>query len=169
MLKVLPVLALCASAALAFAPDHYVVVDGAVVYDEDHNYEDDYIIERLAYWTPVEAEAVGTPMSARTYCLVTLADGRRGLTEWDNLGWALRAIKDDVPVYEYPVVGDMVGTVVGTVAKGEVVAFILIDGQVAVEYYGITTADRLEGWVRKSDVEPLVPLDEVPPVPQPDG
>jgi len=157
MLKVFSVLILFASAALAFAPDHYVVVDGAVVYDEDHNYEDDYIIERLPYWTPVVAEAVGTPISARTYCLVTLEDGRRGLTEWDHLGWALRTVKEDGPVFEYPVIGDIAETIVGHLEKGEVVAFILIDGQVAPEYYGVTTAERLEGWVRKSDVEPLVP------------
>jgi hypothetical protein len=162
--KLFTILTLCAAAALAFAPDHYVVVDGAVIYDEDHNYEDDYIVARLAYWTPVEAESVGTPISARTYCLVTLADGRHGLTEWDNLGWALRAVKDDVPVYEYPVIGDMVGTIVGTLEKGEVVAF----RNGAIEYEGIITADRLEGWVNKADIEPLVPLDEVPPVPKPD-
>jgi len=156
---------LAASAALAFTPDHLVVVDGAAVYDEDHNYEDDYIIERLPYWTPVEAEAVGTPISARTYCLVTLADGRRGLTEWDHVGWALRAVRDDVPVYDYPVIGDMEGTVVGHLEKGEVVAF----RSGAIEFEGIITADGLEGWVNKADIEPLVPIEEVPPVPKPDG
>ena len=157
MVKIFTILTLFASAALAFTPDHYVVVDGAVVYDEAHNYEDDFIVERLAYWTPVEAEPVGSPESARTYCFVKLADGRSGLTEWDNLGWALRAVKEDVPVIEYPVIGDIAETLVGHLEKAEVVAFILIDGQVALEYYGVTTAERLEGWVRKSDVEPLVP------------
>ncbi len=157
MVKIFTILTLFASAALAFTPTHLAVVSEAVVYDEAHNYEDDYIVARLPYWTPVVAEAVGTPISARTYCLVTLEDGRRGLTEWDNLGWALSAVKADVPVFEYPVIGDITETVVGHLEKGEVVAFILIDGQVALEYYGVTTAERLEGWVRKSDVEPLVP------------
>ena len=157
MTRIIITVVVSVSAALAFAPDHYVVVDGAVLYDEAHNYEDDYIIERLPYWTPVEAEAVGSPESARTYCFVKLADGRSGLTEWDNLGWALRAVKDDVPVLERPVIGDMAETVVGHLEKGDVVAYILIDSPVSLEYHGITTAEGLEGWVRKSDVEPLVP------------
>jgi hypothetical protein len=144
---------LSASAALAFAPNYYVVVEGAVLYDQDHNYEDDYIIERLPFWTPVEAEPVGSPESARTYCYVKLADGRAGLTEWDYLGWALRAAGDDVPIFAEPDEGE----IKGRIARGDVVAFILIDGEVALDYYGVTTAERLEGWVRKSDVEPLVP------------
>jgi hypothetical protein len=161
MVKIFTILTLFASMALAFAPNFYVVVDGAVVYDEDHNYEDNYVIERLPYWTPVEADWVGSP-GDRTYCRVKLADGRSGLTEWTNLGWALRATKDDVPVFEYPVIGDMVETVVGTLEKGEVVAF----RGGAIEYEGVMTADRLEGWVRKSDLEPLVPpAHNVPPVP----
>ena len=152
-MKTLLCILLLAPAALAFAPDHYVVVDGAVVYDEAHNYEDDYIVETLPFWTPVEAEPVGTPESARTYCYVKLADGRAGLTEWDYLGWALRAARDDVPIFAEP----NEGAVKGRLAKGDVVAFILIDGEVAIDYYGVTTAEGLEGWVRKSDVEPLVP------------
>jgi len=156
-MKTLLCLLLLAPAALAFTPDHLVIVDGAVVYDEDHNYEDDYIIERLPYWTPVEAEAVGTPLSARTYCLVKLADGRSGLTEWDHLGWALRAVRDDVPVYERPPTGDTAGTVAGTLKKGEVVAYALIDSPVFIDYHGIMTAGRLEGWVHTDDLEPLVP------------
>jgi hypothetical protein len=155
---------LAASAALAFTPDHIVIVDGAVVYDEEHNYEDDHIIARLPYWTPVVAEYVGTPASARTYCLVTLEDGRYGLTEWDNVGWALRAVRDDVAVYEGAVINDDGGAVVDTLAKGEVVAF----RTGAIECEGIITAERLEGWVRKSDIEPLVPIEEIPPIPEPD-
>jgi hypothetical protein len=159
------VLIITASAALAFTPDHIVVVDGAVVYDEDHNYESDYIIAHLAYWTPVVAEPVGTPESPRTYCLVTLEDGRRGLTEWDHVGWALKAVRDDVPVYERTVIHDDGGAVVATLDKGEVVAF----RTGAIECEGIITAERLEGWVRKSDVEPVVPIEEIPPIPKSDG
>jgi hypothetical protein len=144
---------LLAVAALAFAPNYYVVVDGGVVYDEAHNYEDDHVVGELPYWTPVEAEPVGSPESARTYCYVKLADGRAGLTEWDNLGWALRAAGDDVPIFAEADEGE----VKGRLARGDVVAFILVDGEVAIDYYGVTTAERLEGWVRKSDVEPLVP------------
>ena len=76
----------------------------------------------------------------------------------------MRAVKDDVPVYDYPVIGDMEGTVVGTLEKGEVVAF----RGGAIEFEGIITADRLEGWVRKSDIELLVPVEEIPPIPKPD-
>jgi hypothetical protein len=148
---------LLAPAALAFAPGHYVVVDEAVVYDENHNYEDDYIVARLPYWTPVVAEPVGPPESARTYCLVTTEDGRRGLTEWDTLGWALEAVRDDVPIYETPPTDGSAGTVAGTLEKGEVVAYALISSPVFIDYHGVMTASRLKGYVYKDDVEPLVP------------
>jgi len=142
-----------ASAALAFAPNYYVVVDGAVVYDEAHNYEDDYIVETLPFWTPVEAEPVGSPESARTYCYVKLADGRAGLTEWDYLGRALQAARDGVLVYAEP--GG--GAVKARLANAELVAFILIDGRTDPDHFGVTTAGRTEGWVRKSDVVALAP------------
>ncbi|MGD8719659.1 MAG: hypothetical protein PVH29_12670 [Candidatus Zixiibacteriota bacterium] len=156
-MKLLLCALLLAPAALAFAPDHIVVVDDAVVYDEDHNYEDDYVIARLPYWTPVVAESVGTPMSARTYCLVTTEDGRRGLTEWDTLGWALKAVRDDVPIYSQPPTDDTAGTVVGRLAKGELVAYAVISSPVFIDYHGVMTASRLKGFVHTDDLEPVAP------------
>jgi len=156
MIRFAIVALLSASAALAFTPTHFVVAEGAVLYDEDHNYEDDYIIARLPYWTPVEAEPVGSPESARTYCFVKLADGRSGLTEWDYLGRALRAVTDDVPIFAKP----DEGTVKGRLAKGEVVGFVLIGGETAPEHFGVATAEGIEGWVRKGDVEPLAPTSD---------
>ena len=142
-----------APAALAFTTTHLVVVESAVVYDEAHNYEDDHVVAELPYWTPVEAEPVGTPQSARTYCFVKLADGRAGLTEWDYLGWALQAARDGVLVYAEP--GE--GAVKARLANAELVAFILIDGRTDPDHYGVTTAKGTKGWVRKDDVVPLAP------------
>jgi hypothetical protein len=158
MLKILIALTLVASAALAFAPTHLVVVDGAVLYDEDHNYEDDYIIARLPYWTPVVAEEVGTPESARTYCLVTLADGRRGVTEWDYLGRALKVIVDQTALADVP---GHVPADATRLTKGDVVAFAPAD--VTAERPGfieVVSADGLRGWVPEGDVAPLPDVGE---------
>lgn len=155
-MKAILFILLSASAALAFTTTHLVVVESAVVYDEAHNYEDDYVVAALPYWTPVEAEPVGSPESARTYCFVKLADGRAGLTEWDYLGRALQAVKDGVLVYAEP--GE--GAVKARLSKSELVAFVLIDGRTDPDHFGVTTAGGTEGWVRKSDVAALAPSSE---------
>jgi hypothetical protein len=142
---------LSASAALAFAPDHYVVVDGAVLYDEDHNYEDDYIIARLPYWTPVEAEPVGSPESARTYCFVKLADGRSGLTEWDYLGRRLVVVVDDIPLSGVP---KDVPAEIRRLTKGESLA-LAPPGETPGKpgFVKVVDGDGLVGWVPEDAVE----------------
>jgi hypothetical protein len=149
-MKILLGILLLASAALAFAPNYYVVVDGAVVYDVDHNYEDDYIIQRLPYWTPVEAEEIGSPESPRTYCLVKLADGRSGVTEWDYLGRALVVVADDVPLTGPP---KDVPVEIRRLKKGEFLALApLDDTPERPGFVKVVDGDGLEGWVPEDAV-----------------
>jgi hypothetical protein len=145
-------LTLAASAALAFTPTHFVVVDGAVLYDEDHNYEEEYIVARLPYWTAVQAEPVGSPESPRTYGLVTLADGRRGLTEWDYLGGRLEVVAEEAVLTG---VAADVPDDVARVVKGEEVA--LAPAAAAGRRPGfveVLTADGLRGWVPEEALAP---------------
>lgn len=144
---------LSASAALAFTPTHFVVVDGAVLYDEDHNYEDDYILERLPYWTPVVAEEVGPPDSPRTYCLAALADGRRGLTEWDYLGRALTVVADGVTLADVPA---GVPADVTRMKKGDALAYApTVEAGSRPGFVEVVNADGLRGWVPEDAVAPL--------------
>jgi hypothetical protein len=152
-MKTLFLLLATASAALAFAPTHRVIVDGAVLYDEDHNYEDDYIIERLPYWTPVVAEEIGTPESPRTYCLATLADGRRGLTEWNYLGRALKVVVEEVVLYGAPA---DVPAELARMKRGDDLAFA--PPPATAERPGfveVVNVDGLRGWVPEDAVAPL--------------
>jgi hypothetical protein len=143
---------LSASAALAFTPTHRVIADGAVLYDEDHNYDDNYIIERLPYWTPVVAEEVGPPDSPRTYCLATLADGRRGLTEWDNLGRALEVIVDEVTLAGVPA---GVPPEAAEMKRGDQLAFAPPSPKgERPGFVEVVNADGLRGWVPEDAVAP---------------
>ncbi len=154
-MKTLICLLLLASAALAFAPDHYVVVSEAIVYDEAHNYEDDYIIERLAFWTPVEAEPVGSPESARTYCFVKLADGRRGLAEWDYFGRAYDVAAEETILVGVPAVAR---TERARLKRGEVVAETgppATDDAGNVTWRQVTTAEGQRGWLSAPALAPL--------------
>jgi hypothetical protein len=155
MKKLLFVFLIASSAALAFAPTHLVVVSEAVVYDEDHNYEDEYIIERLPYWTPVVAEEVGSPESARTYCLVTLADGRRGLAEWDYFGRAYAVAAEETILVGVPAVAR---TERARLKRGEVVAETgppATDDAGNVTWRQVTTEDGQRGWLSAPALAPL--------------
>ncbi|MEE9456683.1 MAG: hypothetical protein V3W11_06005 [bacterium] len=148
-------LLLASSAALAFTPTHLVIVEGAVLYDEDHNYEDYYIIERLPYWTPVVAEEVGSPLSPRTYCLVTLADGRRGLAEWDYLGRAYDVAAEETILVGVPAVAR---TERARLKRGEVVAETgppATDDAGNVTWRQVTTAEGQRGWLSAPALAPL--------------
>ncbi|HUV85965.1 MAG TPA: hypothetical protein VMX79_02510 [bacterium] len=152
MVKIFTALTLVASTALAFAPTHLVVVEGAVLYDEDHNYGDDYIVERLPYWTPVVAEPVGTPESPRTYCLVTLEDGRRGLTEWDYLGRALTVVAEETTLAGVP--ADVPADVT-RLKKGAVLAFApTAEAGSRPGFIEVLNEDGLRGWVPEDAVAP---------------
>lgn len=142
-----------AAAALAFAPTHLVIADGAVLYDEDHNYEDDYILARLPYWTPVVAEPVGAAESPRTYCLATLEDGRRGLTEWDYLGRALTVVVDEVTLADVPA---GVAVDVARLKKGDALAYApTVEAGSRPGFVEVLNADGLRGWVSEDAVAPL--------------
>jgi hypothetical protein len=142
-----------AATALAFTPTHLVIADGTVLYDEDHNYEDDYILERLPYWTPVVAEPVGTAESPRTYCLVTLTDSRRGLTEWDYLGRTLVVVADEANLSGVP---QDVPVEVKILKKGDLVANAptSVAGSKA-GFIEVLNEDGLRGWVPEDAVAPV--------------
>ncbi len=155
MYKLISAVLFTASAALAFTPTHLVVVSAAIVYDEDHNYEDDYIIERLPYWTPVVAEEVGSPLGPRTYCLATLADGRRGLTEWDYLGRAYDVAAEETILVGVPAVAR---TERARLKRGEVVAETgppATDDAGNVTWRQVTTAEGQRGWLSAPALAPL--------------
>jgi hypothetical protein len=155
MFKLFAALTLVASTVLAFAPTHFVVVSEAIVYDEAHNYEDGYILERLPYWTPVVAEEVGSPLSPRTYCLVTLADGRRGLTEWDYLGRAYDVAAEETILVGVPAVAR---TERARLKRGEVVAETgppATDDAGNVTWRQVTTAEGQRGWLSAPALAPL--------------
>jgi len=141
-----------AAAALAFTPTHFVIADGAALYDEDHNYEDDYIIERLPYWTPVAAEEVAPTESPRTYCLATLADGRRGLTEWDYLGRILEVVVDETALSNVP--ADVPADVT-RLKKGDLVAYAPTDEAASRPgFVEVMNADGVRGWLPADAVAP---------------
>ncbi len=155
MLRLAPLIAFAASAALAFTPTHLVIVDGAVLYDEDHNYEDDYILERLAYWTLVVAEEVGSPLSPRTYCLVTLEDARQGLAEWDYFGRAYDVSAEETILVGVPAVAQ---TERARLTRGEVVAETgppATDDAGNVTWRQVTTAEGQRGWLSAPALAPL--------------
>ena len=148
-------LLLASSAALAFTPTHLVVVSEAIVYDEDHNYEDDYILERLPYWTPVVAEEVGSPLSPRTYCLVTLEDARQGLAEWDYFGRAYDVAAEETILVGVPAVAR---TERARLKRGEVVAETgppATDDAGNVTWRQVTTAEGQRGWLSAPALAPL--------------
>jgi hypothetical protein len=152
-LKAFVGLTLAASAAFAFAPTHFVVVDGAVLYDEDHNYEEEYILARVPYWTPVEAEPVGPLESPRTYCLVTLADGRHGLTEWDYLGRRLEVVAEEAAL---TAVAADVPADATRLRKGDLVAYApAAEAASWAGFVEVLTAARLRGWVPEDALAPL--------------
>jgi hypothetical protein len=143
-----------AYSAAAFAPGHLVIVDGAAVYDEAHNYEEEYVVARPAFWTPVVAAWVGTPQSPRTYCLVTFANGTRGLTEWDNVGRAYTVTAADTPLLGVPAAE---ATTLAVLSKGELVAetgppATAEDG--AVTWRQVVTADGTGGWAAAAALAP---------------
>ena len=157
MVRTLSALIAAAAAAFAFTPSHLVVAEEAVIYDEDHNYDDDYIIERLPYWTPVAAEAVGSRQSPRTYCLVTLADGRRGLTEWDNVGRAFVIVAEEALLVGVPAVAK---TKVAALKKGEIVAETgppATDADRNPTWFQVVTEEGDAGWVSAQALGPLAP------------
>ncbi len=144
-----------ATAALAFTPTHLVVVSEAVVYDEAHNYEEDFIIARLPYWTEVEAEWVGSPESARTYCLVTTADGQQGLAEWDYFGRAYAVAADETIMVGVPAAAR---TERARLKGGDVVAEIgppATDDAGNVTWRQVTTEEGQQGWVSAPALSPL--------------
>ncbi len=155
MKKFLFVFLLTSSPALAFTPTHLVVVEGAVVYAEAPNYEDDYILERLPYWTPVVAEEVGSPLSARTYCLVTLEDARQGLAEWDYFGRAYDVAAEETILVGVPAVAR---TERARLKRGEVVAETgppATDDAGNVTWRQVTTAEGQRGWLSAPALAPL--------------
>lgn len=155
MVKIFTVLTLVASAAVAFTPTHLVVVDDAVVYDEAHNYEEDFIIARLPYWTEVEAEWYGSPESARTYCLVTLADGQQGLAEWDYFGRAYAVAADETILVGVPAAAR---TERARLKRGVVVAETgppATDDAGNVTWRQVTTEEGQQGWVSAPALAPL--------------
>jgi hypothetical protein len=155
MKKFLFVILIVASAALAFAPTHLVVVSEAIVYDEAHNYEDDYIVARLSYWTEVRAEWYGSPESARTYCLVTTADGQQGLAEWDYFGRAYAVAADETILVGVPAVAR---TERARLGRGDVVAETgppATDDAGNVTWRQVTTAEGQQGWVSAPALAPL--------------
>jgi hypothetical protein len=155
MLRIFTALTLVVPAALAFTPTHLVVVSEAVVYDEAHNYEDDFIITRLPYWTEVEAEWVGSPESARTYCLVTTADGQQGLAEWDYFGRAYVVAADETIMVGVPAAAR---TERARLKGGDVVAEIgppATDDAGNVTWRQVTTAEGQQGWVSAPALAPL--------------
>jgi hypothetical protein len=155
MVKIFTILTLFASAAIAFTPTHLVVVSEAIVYDEDHNYEDDFIIARLPYWTPVEAEWYGSPESARTYCLVTLADGQQGLAEWDYFGRAYAVAADETILVGVPAAAH---TERARLGRGEVVAETgppATDDAGNVTWRQVTTEEGQQGWISATALAPL--------------
>ena len=136
-------LTLAAAAAAAFTATYVVVTDDAVIYDQAHQYDDDYVVARPPYWTPATCETVGTPQSPRTYCLVTLEDGRRGLAEWDYFG-RLLVVRDGATLATGPG-GDKAAA---TVAAGEEVARVgeetTPQGELWLE---LVTRDGRRGWL----------------------
>lgn len=155
MVKIFTILTLFASAAFAFAPTHFVVVSEAIIYDEAHNYEDDFLIARLPYWTEVEAEWYGSPESARTYCLVTLADGQQGLAEWDYFGRAYAVAADETLLVGVPAAAH---TERARLKRGEVVAETgppATDDAGNVTWRQVTTEEGQQGWVSAPALAPL--------------
>ncbi len=146
-----------AAAAFAFAPTHVVVAEEAVVYDEAHNYDEEYVVARPARWTPVAAEAVGPPQSPRTYCLVTLADGRRGLTEWDNVARAFVVVADETSLVGVPAAAK---TEVAILKKGDIVAQAgppATDEAGSVSWCQVVAEGGEAGWVDAQALKPLAP------------
>lgn len=155
MKKFLFVFLIASSPALAFSPTHFVVVSEAIVYDEEHNYEDNYILERLPYWTSVVAEEVGSPLSPRTYCLVTLEDGRQGLAEWDYFGRAYDVAAEETILVGVPAVAR---TERARLKRGEVVAETgppATDDAGNVTWRQVTTAEGQRGWLSVPALAPL--------------
>ncbi len=155
MKKFLFIILIAPSAALAFAPTHLVVVSEAVVYDEAHNYEQDYIVARLPYWTEVRAEWYGPPESARTYCLVTTADGQQGLAEWDYFGRAYAVAADETILVGVPAAAQ---TERARLGRGDVVAETgppATDDAGNVTWRQVTTEEGQQGWVSAPALAPL--------------
>jgi hypothetical protein len=155
MLRIFTALTLFATAALAFAPTHLVVVSEAIVYDEAHNYEEDFIIARLPYWAEVEAEWYGPPESARTYCLVTTAEEQQGLAEWDYFGRAYAVAADETILVGVPAVAH---TERARLGRGDVVAETgppATDEAGDVTWRQVTTEEGQQGWVSAPALAPL--------------
>jgi len=158
-----------AAGAAAFAPTHVVVADDAVVYDENHQYDDAYVVARPPYWTAARCEAVGSPSSPRTYCYVTLTDGTTGLAEWDYFGKLYVAARE-ARLRAAP--GDDQAEV-GRVAVGESIAEVgppvflqppgfhdehygdatgIFYDEAAEEWREVMTKDRRRGFLRAADL-----------------
>jgi hypothetical protein len=159
-LAILLALAAAAGAApAAFTATHAVVDDDAAVYDQEHQYEDEYIVATPAYWTLARCERVGGAQSFRTYCWVTLEDGTQGLAEWEYFGKLFVAAEDQILT-----VGPGGGTgAAAAVTAGELLARV---GEAAFHvgdsWLEVVTADRRRGWLPASSTQPY-PAEETQP------
>jgi hypothetical protein len=139
-------LSTAASAALAFTPTHLVVVEGAVVYDEEHNYDDDHVIARLTYWTPVEVAPIGWPTKPKPYCRVTLIDGSAGLTDCENLAPGYEVVAEEAVLRLWAGSDEAELT---RVYKGDrladAMAGFFVRGK--LDWFEVKTETGIEGWI----------------------
>lgn len=155
MLRLAPLIAFAASAALAFGAEYVVIVDSVPLYEVSHFKEDDRIIDWLEYRTQVVAEPSWNVRGhLDEFCIVSLKDGRMCVMATGSFGHILEIIKDGVTLYAEPGGAELL-----TLNRGDRVGNpeYFTRGQPITSWLKVKTRVGVDGWVRHDAVKYVPP------------